>query len=247
MKIEEFFKDNKRYGIAFSGGVDSTYLLHEALKAGADVRAYYVKSAFQPEFERDDALRIASELGAELHEINLDVLADETVASNPEDRCYYCKLRIMGSMMEAAKADGCDLLCEGTNADDDISDRPGFRALQGLGVRSPLKDCGITKGEIRKALKDAGIDIWDKPAYACLATRIKTGEPITKEKLAITERAEGLLFDMGFTDFRVRMRGSSALIQLKKGQREEALKRFDEIKEAIGDMYEEVRIDEQER
>lgn len=247
MKIEDFFKDNKRYGIAFSGGVDSTYLLHEALKAGADVRAYYVKSAFQPEFERADAARIASELGAELHEINLDVLADETVASNPEYRCYYCKLNIMGSILEAARKDGCDVLCEGTNADDDISDRPGFRALQGLGVRSPLRDCGITKGDIRKALKDAGIDIWDKPAYACLATRIKTGEPISKEKLAITERAEGLLFDMGFTDFRVRMRGSSALIQLKKGQREEALKRFDEIKEAIGDMYEEVRIDEQER
>lgn len=247
MKIEEFFKDNKRYGIAFSGGVDSTYLLYEALRAGADVRAYYVKSAFQPEFERDDAMRIASELGADLREIELDVLSDEIVTSNPEDRCYYCKLKIMGSIMEAAKEDGCDLLCEGTNADDDISDRPGFRALQGLGVRSPLKDCGITKGEIRKALKDAGIDIWDKPAYACLATRIKTGEPITKEKLAVTERAEAILFDMGFTDFRVRMRGSSALIQLKKGQREEALKRFDEIKNAIGDMYEEVRIDEHER
>ena len=210
MNISEFFSTNKRFAIAFSGGVDSVYLLYEAVRNGADVRAYCVRSAFQPGFETDDAVRMAEQIGCSLKVLDVDVLSDEVITSNPADRCYYCKQRIMGTIREAALADGCDIICDGTNASDDIDDRPGFRALKELGISSPLRECGLTKDMIREASREAGLDTWSKPAYACLATRIKTGEEITAEKLRITEEAEGILYDMGFRDFRVRMRGSDA-------------------------------------
>ena len=247
MDLIEFFEGNKRIAVAFSGGVDSAYLLAEAMRCGADVKAYYVKSQFQPEFEREDARRIAALLGAELKELGLDVLGDEAVVSNPADRCYHCKQRIMSVIAGAAKADGYGIICDGSNASDDASDRPGTKALEELGIRSPLRECGLTKDEIRKRARKLGLDVWDKPAYACLATRIATGERITEEKLRITEKAEGILHDMGFRDFRVRMRGSDALVQIKADQHADAMRRAAEIKAAIGDMYADVRIDDDPR
>ena len=247
MELKGFFEENKKLALAFSGGVDSAYLLAEAISCGADVKAYYVKSQFQPEFEREDARRIASHLGAKLTEIEFDVLSDEAVAANPADRCYYCKRRIMGAVTEAAKADGYDIVCDGSNASDDASDRPGTKALAELSIRSPLRECGITKDEIRRGARELGLDVWDKPAYACLATRIATGEPITEEKLQTTEKAESILHDVGFRDFRVRMRGNDALVQIKADQHADAVRRAAEIKAAIGDMYADVRIDDDPR
>ena len=247
MELKGFFEENKKLAVAFSGGVDSAYLLAEALRCGADVKAYYVKSRFQPEFERNDARRIASHLGAKYEELGLDVLSDEAVAANPADRCYHCKRRIMGVITEAAKADGYDIVCDGSNASDDASDRPGTKALAELSIRSPLRECSITKDEIRRKARDLGLDVWDKPAYACLATRIATGEPINEEKLRITEKAEGILHDMGFRDFRVRMRGNDALVQIQADQHADAVRRAAEIKAAIGDMYADVRIDDDPR
>lgn len=247
VELKEFFEENNRLAIAFSGGVDSAYLLAEAVRQGADVKAYYVKSAFQPEFEREDARRLAKHIGADMREIEADVLSDERIASNPEDRCYYCKQRIMGAITEAAKTDGCDIVCDGTNASDDISDRPGFRALEEFGIRSPLRECGITKADLRRGAKELGLDVWDKPAYACLATRIAHGEKITEEKLRTTEKAEGILYDMGFRDFRVRMRENSALVQIERSQHSEAISRRDEIVSALGEMYDAVTIDETPR
>ncbi len=244
MGLKDFFDNNRRFAIAFSGGVDSAYLLAEAVRCGAEVKAYYVKSAFQPEFEREDARRLAQYIGADMKEIEADVLSDEKVTSNPEDRCYYCKQLIMGAITKAAKADGFDIVCDGTNASDDISDRPGFRALAEFGIRSPLKECGITKADLRLAARELGLDVWDKPAYACLATRIAHGEKITEEKLRTTEKAEGIIHDMGFRDFRVRMRGNSALVQIERSQHAEAMSRRDEIVSALGGMYASVTIDE---
>lgn len=243
MKLEEFFEINNRIAVAFSGGVDSAYLIYAALKAGADVKAYYVKSAFQPEFEFEDAVKLADMTGCALSVIEADVLSDEKVAANPSDRCYYCKQHIMSAITEAAETDGYDFVCDGTNASDDADDRPGFRALQEYGIRSPLRECGLTKAEIRKESKKAGLPTWNKPAYACLATRILTGETITKEKLCKTERAESILHGMGFRDFRVRMRGNNALVQIEESQHAEALAREGEIRKALSDMYDEVRID----
>lgn len=247
MRLDDFFKVNNRVAIAFSGGVDSAYLLAEAVRAGAEVRAYYVRSAFQPAFERMDARRLAEAEGAALSEIRLDILSDETIASNPEDRCYHCKLRIMSAICEAAQEDGFSVVCDGTNASDDIDDRPGSRALRELGIVSPLRECGITKDEIRKRSREMGLDVWDKPAYACLATRIPCGEIITAEKLRRTEEAETALSGMGFRDFRVRMRGGSALVQIKEDQLADALSEEDDIRSALSGLYDSVEIDEKPR
>jgi len=243
MTVKEYFEVNNKVAVAFSGGVDSAYLLYAAVKAGADVRAYYVKSAFQPAFEYEDARKLADQINCALSVIEADVLSDKRVKANPPDRCYYCKQHIMSAITEAAESDGYDVVCDGTNASDDADDRPGFKALKEYGIRSPLRECGLTKADIRKASREAGLPTWNKPAYACLATRILTGEIITKEKLLITEKAESIMHDMGFRDFRVRMRGENALIQLTESQLAEAFAREAEIREALSDLYNEVKID----
>lgn len=205
MDLKDFFHQNPNVALAFSGGVDSAYLLYAALANGAQVRAYYVKSAFQPRFELEDARRLATELGADMEEIKEDVLADPAIAANPADRCYHCKKRIFAAIAKAATMDGFPVLLDGTNASDDAGDRPGMRALAELSVRSPLRECGLTKDEIRRRSKEAGLFTWDKPAYACLATRIPTGTEITRERLCRTEAAESYLAEIGLTDFRVRL------------------------------------------
>lgn len=205
MDLKDFFRENPKVALAFSGGVDSAYLLYAAGESGASVRAYYVKSAFQPRFELEDARRLAGELGADMRILEEDVLADAQVASNPGDRCYHCKKRIFTAIAKAAAEDGFSVLMDGTNASDDAGDRPGMRALRELEVRSPLRECGLTKAEIRRLSKEAGLFTWDKPAYACLATRIPTGAEITEERLCRTERTESYLASVGLRDFRVRM------------------------------------------
>ena len=214
-----FFEKNPKVALAFSGGVDSSYLLYAAVNAGVDVRAYYAKSDFQPEFELEDARRLAAELGADMEIIYLDVLADPVVESNPADRCYYCKKHIFRAIIDHAHKDGYDIIMDGTNASDDIGDRPGVRALREYGVRSPLRDCGLTKEGIRILSKEAGLFTWDKPAYACLATRIQTDQKITYKTLKAVETCEGLMMDLGFRDFRVRVRGKNALIQIREEDR----------------------------
>ena len=216
MNLQEFFAENPRVAIAFSGGVDSSYLLYAALHYGARARAYYVNSAFQPAFELEDARRLAGELNADMKVLPVDVLASETVTANPPDRCYHCKQMIFRTILAAAEADGFTVLLDGTNASDDAGDRPGMRALRELSVRSPLRECGLTKAEIRRLSREAGLFTWDKPAYACLATRIRTGEEITLQKLKQTEKAEGFLFGLGFRDFRVRMVDNTAKLELRE-------------------------------
>lgn len=216
MNLQEFFTENPRVAIAFSGGVDSSYLLYAALHHGARARAYYVNSAFQPVFELEDARRLAGELNADMKVLPVDVLASETVTANPPDRCYHCKQVIFRTILAAAEADGFTVLLDGTNASDDAGDRPGMRALRELSVRSPLRECGLTKAEIRRLSREAGLFTWDKPAYACLATRIRTGEEITLQKLKQTEKAEGFLFGLGLRDFRVRMVGNTAKLELRE-------------------------------
>ena len=204
MELKDFFKEHRQVAIAFSGGVDSSYLLYAAQKYADKVQAYYVKSAFQPAFEYEDALRLAGQLKADLFVINIDVLTDDKITSNPPDRCYYCKQCIFSKILQQAKADGFTDLLDGTNASDNSDDRPGMKALKEMNVMSPLRECGLTKGQIRELSKEAGLFTWNKPAYACLATRIPSGMQITKELLEGTEKAEAFLMSLGFKDFRVR-------------------------------------------
>lgn len=218
MTLQEFFAQNRNVALAFSGGVDSAYLLYAAMSHGANVTAYFVKTPFQPAFELEDAVRLAKELGAPLTILDVDILSDATVIENPKNRCYFCKKRIFSAILKQAKNDGIPLILDGTNASDDAADRPGMVALQELQVRSPLRECGLAKGEIRRLSREAGLFVWDKPAYACLATRIPTGMPITRELLAKVERSEAFLTKLGFSDFRVRILGDGAKLELKKQQ-----------------------------
>ena len=243
MNLQDFFTENRSAALAFSGGVDSSYLLYAGLKYGCDLTAYYVKAEFQPQFELDDAMRLAEQLGARMKVIRVSVLGDEDVRANGPRRCYYCKRQIFSKIMEAAQADGYSLLLDGTNASDDANDRPGMQALMELSVRSPLRECGLTKAQIRDFSKEAGLFTWDKPAYACLATRIQTGMAITAEDLETTEYAESTLASMGFRDFRVRKIGESAKLQVREEQLPLVLARRKEILDILNEKYKTITLD----
>lgn len=243
MNLETFFQYHNHVALAFSGGVDSSYLLYQAVKCGADVRAYYVKSAFQPQFELNDATQMAVVLGVEMQIIELDVLSISAVTSNPADRCYHCKKAIFSQIAEHALADGYTTLLDGTNASDSVEDRPGMRALKELSVLSPLRECGLTKDQIRILSKDAGLFTWNKPAYACLATRIPIGTAITRERLSATEYAEQYLSTLGFSDFRVRMYNTAARIQIRTSELPLLLKNRDFIVHELKNYYDAVLLD----
>ncbi len=247
MNPEQFFKENPRVAIAFSGGVDSSYLLYAAVKYGATVKAYYVKTAFQPRFELNDATALAAELGVEMKILTLDILRNEAITKNTADRCYYCKKEMLTAIIAAAKEDGFSLLLDGTNASDDAFDRPGMRALRELSVRSPLRECGLTKDEIRKLSKEAELFTHDKPAYACLATRIPTGESVTAEKLSRTEAAESYLHSLGLRDFRVRFQGDAAKLQVKEAYLGLVMEHIEEITRELKKYYSSVLLDPEGR
>ena len=243
MTLNDFFARYPRVAIAFSGGVDSAYLLYAATRYARAVQAYYVKSDFQPQFELEDALRLAEDMHAALKVLRVDVLSDANVTANPPNRCYFCKRRIFKTIRAQAAADGFSVLLDGTNASDDVNDRPGVRALEELSVLSPLRMCSLTQDELRRLSKEAGLFTWDKPAYACLATRIPSGDTITLEKLRATERAEGALFAMGFRDFRVRRMGDAAKLQLREDQLNMALANRERILAALRGDYSAVLLD----
>ena len=143
MTLNEFFSLVPKAAVAFSGGTDSAFLLWAARECGCDVRAYYVKTAFQPQFELEDAHRLASELEVPMTVVEADILAVPEAAANGPQRCYHCKTALFSQLRQAAREDGYTVLLDGTNASDDAGDRPGMRALRELEVRSPLRECGL--------------------------------------------------------------------------------------------------------
>lgn len=243
MELSEFFAAHPKVAVAFSGGVDSAYLLYAAAHSGADVCAYFVKTAFQPAFELADARRLAAQLSVPLRVLSVDILAVREVAENPKERCYFCKKRMMQSILDAARADGFSVLLDGTNASDCEADRAGFRALLECEIISPLRLCGLTKDAIRALSKATGLFTWDKPAYACLATRVPSGQPITADILAATEAAETYLAALGFSDFRVRWRNGAALLQFPVAQLPQTLSRREEIVTTLKKYYTSVFLD----
>lgn len=247
MELQEFFALHPKAALALSGGVDSAYLLYAAVKCGANVRPYYVKSQFQPQFEYEDAARLCRELGAEMRVLDLDILSDESITANPENRCYFCKKRIMAAIRAAAQCDGYEIIIDGTNASDSGSDRLGMRALSEGEVLSPLRICGLSKGEIRARSKAAGLFTHDKPAYACLATRIPAGEEISAAKLEAVEKSEDFLFSLGFTDFRVRLRDGGALLQFTAEQQPRAAACFEEIERGLRPQFAVIKLDSRAR
>ena len=247
MTLQEFFQTHPKAALAFSGGADSAYLLWAGRTWGEDVRPYYVSTPFQPAWEMADARRLAHELGAPLTVVELDVLACPQVAANPANRCYHCKQALFSALWQRVRADGYSLLLDGTNASDDAADRPGMKALQELEVRSPLRACGITKAQVRTLSREAGLFTWDKPAYACLATRIPTGTPIAAADLARVEGGEDALFALGFTNFRIRLRGDTGVIQLPQSQMARAITCRPALTEALTPYFAHTVLDLQPR
>ena len=243
MDLQEFFLQNPRGALAFSGGTDSSLLVWAAAKYGKDWRAYYVHSAFQPAFELEDARRIAHDCALPMTVIETEILQHKAVIENPKNRCYFCKQAIFSAILSSAAADGYSLVIDGSNASDDAGDRPGMQALKELRVRSPLRDCGLTKADVRALSRQAGLFTWNKPSYACLATRIPTGTEITRSALEQVEKGELLLTSLGFQNVRIRLHGDVGLVQIPEEQFCHAWEIRNAIQETLSPLFPIVALD----
>lgn len=227
--------------VAFSGGVDSTYLLHEAVKAGKEkVTALIMKTPSVPERELDEAVAFCKSRGISFFVLPADPFSAAGFRENGRDRCYICKHFLFSALLEKAKEEGIPFVADGTNADDRKEFRPGLRALKELDIRSPLAEAGLTKKEIRELSEKERLPTWNKPSFSCLATRFPYGEELTVEKLRRTEAAENLLADLGFTQWRVRVHGNLARIEVLPAEIPLLLERRDMISsrlEELGFLY----------
>ncbi len=204
--------------VALSGGVDSALLLAACCRAGVQPEAVTAFTPLQPQFEREDARKAAQQAGCSLHILRPDPLQLPEFCANDSRRCYYCKRLVFGAVKAKAQELGCGSLLDGANADDAGDYRPGMQAAAELGFISPLLACGFTKREVRELARRYGLAVADKPAYACLASRIAYGEKITSAKLAMVEQAEDALRQLGLQDLRVRCHGNLARIEISPQQ-----------------------------
>lgn len=201
--------------VAFSGGVDSTLLAQLAqAELGARAAAVTARSETYPEFEYEEAAALAARIGIRHMTIQTQELDLPVFRHNPPDRCYHCKKELFGKLRRMADEMGLRHLLDGVNADDVGDFRPGMRAAAELGVLSPLKEAGLTKRDIRAVSRHLGLPTWDKPSYACLASRFPYGETITSESVARVGQAEEFLRELGFTQLRVRHHGDTARIEV---------------------------------
>lgn len=199
--------------VAFSGGVDSTFLLYVLKKfSDAKVSAVTIKTPYIPQWEVKEAEEFCRSMEID-HEI-LELSLDNSLLLNPPDRCYRCKSLLFGEIKKYAGDKGFNIIVDGSNADDTKDYRPGMRALRELDVRSPLLESGFTKGEIRKHLREFELEIWDKPAYACLLTRIPYNTRITTGKLTLIEESERFMHKLGFPGTRVRLHKNIARLEI---------------------------------
>jgi pyridinium-3,5-biscarboxylic acid mononucleotide sulfurtransferase len=229
--------------VAFSAGVDSSLLLAEAARAHRGrVLAVTVVSELQPLDEAPRAAQLAQELAVEHQLMQGSPLSNPWLRANPPERCYLCKRQIFGALVELAAQEGLARVVEGSNVDDDDDYRPGRRAIEELGVASPLKAAGLTKAEVRALARQAGLPNWDRPSQACLASRIPYGEPLTAAKLARVGEAEALLRRAGFDEVRLRDHGELARIEVPQraiGRFADAQLRAELVEglEALGFVY----------
>jgi uncharacterized protein len=201
--------------IAFSGGVDSAYLAFVAAsELGAGALAVTGESPSYPDFQRQDALSLVRDFSIPHEFINTEEMDDPRYQANPANRCYFCKHELFTKLTSIAAERGYSAVCDGNNSDDQGDYRPGRRAAHELSVRSPLIEAGLRKTEIRALAEAAGLPVWDRPASACLSSRIPYGMPVTIEKLSTIEQGESVLRGLGFKLVRVRHHGDLARIEI---------------------------------